>query len=115
MLESVIWLTTDHIHFPTQVLEVGLDCVRLVYSLIMAFRFLSLARCLLMVVLLSGHGGVLTSVNSQALAECGNTCGGYVGRKCVKECHCVFYRGSDYGICRAVGLNETYLPEMRVF
>ncbi|KAL1438227.1 hypothetical protein MTO96_048308 [Rhipicephalus appendiculatus] len=75
----------------------------------MAFLFTSMLRCLLIVMLLAGHGDVLTSVNSQEPAECGKTCGGFVMRTCVKECHCVYYPG-DVGLCLPHWMNESYLP-----
>ncbi|KAL1438229.1 hypothetical protein MTO96_048310 [Rhipicephalus appendiculatus] len=90
------------------VFTVGLHCVRLAFSSAMAYLSISMAmaRCLLMAMLLAGHGGVLTPVNSQVLAECGKTCGGVAWRMCVDECHCVFVSG-DMGKCLPHGMNDT--------
>lgn len=82
----------------------------------------SLLNSLLVVALLAGLGGLLTSVESQDLgqdlvrdlAECGKLCGGFAMRMCVKDCHCVLYKYSDIGECLPLKYNETYLPEMRV-
>ncbi|KAL1438222.1 hypothetical protein MTO96_048303 [Rhipicephalus appendiculatus] len=70
---------------------------------------MSLVRSLLMFALLAWHGGVLTPVHSQPVAECGKMCGGFAGRTCVKECHCVYYPG-DVGMCLPLGKNESDLP-----
>lgn len=70
---------------------------------------MSMLRCLLMVILLLGHVGVLTLVNSQPVAKCGETCGGFAGRTCVTECHCVYYPAT-IGMCLPYGMNESYLP-----
>ncbi|KAL3192212.1 hypothetical protein MRX96_059192 [Rhipicephalus microplus] len=75
----------------------------------MASLSMSRVRYPLMLMLLVGHGGVLTPASAQELAECGKTCGGFVMRMCVKECHCVFYPG-DAGLCLPHGLNESHLP-----
>ncbi|KAL1438228.1 hypothetical protein MTO96_048309 [Rhipicephalus appendiculatus] len=77
----------------------------------MASPSMSIMRCLLMVVLLAVHGGIMTPVNSQPVAECGERCGGFVMRMCVEECHCVFYPG-DWGLCLAHGMNESNLPPL---
>ncbi|KAH6936885.1 hypothetical protein HPB50_024048 [Hyalomma asiaticum] len=76
----------------------------------MAVPTTALVRCLLIVALLAGHGSVLTLVNSQEPAECGELCGGFVGITCVPMCECVYYEGGDYGRCLARGMNETDLP-----
>ncbi|KAL3192208.1 hypothetical protein MRX96_059188 [Rhipicephalus microplus] len=72
---------------------------------------MSTVLCLATAVLLAGNGGVLTSVNSQPVAECGERCGGFAMRMCVDECHCVFYPG-DLGLCLPHGMNETDLPPL---
>ncbi|KAH6936891.1 hypothetical protein HPB50_024054 [Hyalomma asiaticum] len=74
-----------------------------------------LVRCLLMLALLAGHGGVLISANSDGLADCGKTCGGFMQLMCVAECHCVFYPSSDFGVCLPPAFNQTHLPEIRFF
>ncbi|KAL1438226.1 hypothetical protein MTO96_048307 [Rhipicephalus appendiculatus] len=76
----------------------------------MASPSVSLTCSLLMVVLLAGHGGVLSSARSQLVVECGKMCGGFVGYGCVAECHCVYYPG-DYGMCLPHGMNESDLPD----
>ncbi|KAL1438217.1 hypothetical protein MTO96_048298 [Rhipicephalus appendiculatus] len=78
----------------------------------MASLSTSLLTSLLVVVCLAWHGGVLTSAGPEHLAECGRTCGGYAKQMCVKECRCIYYRLSDFGICLSAEYNETYLPEM---
>ncbi|KAL1438219.1 hypothetical protein MTO96_048300 [Rhipicephalus appendiculatus] len=78
----------------------------------MASPFTSMVHCLLTVVLLAGHGGVLTPpVSSQPVVECGEMCGGYAGTRCVPECHCVYYPG-DLGMCLPHGMNESDLPPL---
>ncbi|KAL1438223.1 hypothetical protein MTO96_048304 [Rhipicephalus appendiculatus] len=77
----------------------------------MAAPSMSLVLSPLMVALLAWHGGVLTPVHSQPVAECGKMCGGFAGYSCVPECHCVYYPG-DFGVCLAHGLNESNLPPL---
>ncbi|KAL3192215.1 hypothetical protein MRX96_059194 [Rhipicephalus microplus] len=77
----------------------------------MAPSCMSLVCSVLMVALLAGHGGVLTPVISQPVADCGKMCGGFAGYTCVPECHCVYYPG-DFGLCLAHGLNESNLPTL---
>ncbi|KAL1438221.1 hypothetical protein MTO96_048302 [Rhipicephalus appendiculatus] len=72
---------------------------------------MSILHCLLVVVLLAENGGVLTPVNSQPMAKCGETCGGFAGRTCVADCHCVYYPAT-FGKCLPHGMNESYLPPL---
>ncbi|KAL3192207.1 hypothetical protein MRX96_059187 [Rhipicephalus microplus] len=65
-----------------------------------------MVRCLLITVLLVGHSGVVTPLNFEGLAECGESCGGVAWRKCVDECHCVIKSG-DWGQCLPRGVNKT--------
>ncbi|KAH6936886.1 hypothetical protein HPB50_024049 [Hyalomma asiaticum] len=73
---------------------------------------MSVVHCLLVVALLAGYGGVLTSVNSQEPAECGAMCGGFLEVACVPMCHCVHYPEIEYGVCLAHDMNLTHLPPL---
>ncbi|KAL3192219.1 hypothetical protein MRX96_059198 [Rhipicephalus microplus] len=72
-------------------------------------------KCLLVIMCLAWHGGVLTPVESQDyLAKCGETCDGFAWVMCVEECRCVHYKMSDFGICMSADYNGTYLPEINI-